>query len=100
MSRGVRDSGRQRLARVESDLPGFVRSIFNDGAGIVVELTYGRLRAIRNKPGEAVVMVHGSGGGYCWEDTWSRKRLLSFLDGATPENPEVRRAPAAEVWPR
>lgn len=100
MSTGIRDSGRQTLSQVQSSLSGYVRAVVNDGAGIEVELTYGRLRAIRNSPGEAVVMCHGRGGGYCWEAVWSRTRLQSFLQSATPDDPEVRRAPAPEVWPR
>lgn len=100
MSAGIRDNGRQRLGDVQGELSDFVASVFTDGAGITVELTYGRLRAVRHRGGEAVVMVHGAGGGYCWEDTWSKKRLRSFLDETAPPNPEVRRAPPQEVWPR
>ena len=97
--RSIRDRGRQQLSAIDADLSTLVDTVF-DGAGIQVELTYGKCRAVRLKPGVAAVMVHGPGGGYCWERQWPKKRLRSFLTAATPDDPQVRRAAPAEVWPR
>lgn len=98
-TRQIRDSGRNRLSTIDASLSDLASAVF-DGAGIEVELTYGTLRAVRLKPGVAAVMVYGRGGGYCWERQWPRKRLLSLLKAATPEDPLVRRAAPQEVWPR
>lgn len=98
-SRSVRDSGRNRLSTIEADVSDLVNAVF-DGAGIEVELTYGKLSAVRLRPDTAAVMLHGSGGGFVWERQWSKKRLRSFLEATTPEDAYVRRSSPAEVWPR
>lgn len=98
-SREIRDSGRNRLSTINAELSDLTGAVF-DGAGIEVELTYGKCRAVRLKPGVAAVMVQGEGGGYCWDRQWSKKRLAAFLDATTPDDPLVRRAAPAEVWSR
>lgn len=94
----VRDSGRHRLSTVEADLRDYVSSAF-DGSGIEIELTYGRLVAAWQPGNKVYVRVTGPGGGFCWSDTWSRRRLIALLEAATPDDPHVRRCKAAGVLP-
>ena len=94
-----RDTGLNPLSTVQGDLHGLVDAACQ-GYGIQVELTYGWLYAQRARNEKLDVVLYGTGGGFVWRRQMKRHGLRNIILDSTPENPEVRRGPASEVFPR
>lgn len=71
-----------RLSNVQGDLPGLIDQVGHNP--LQVRIAYGTVR-ITKAGTEYDIECVGSGGGFCWERTWSKQRVVSFLRNATEE---------------
>jgi hypothetical protein len=75
------------LSDVPGDLPGLIDQVgYNP---LQVRIAYGTVR-ITKAGSEYEVECVGSGGGFCWERTWTKRRVVSFLRDTT-DDPEFKR---------
>jgi len=98
-SRDDRDSGLHQFSAVEAGVRDYVDAVVGGMAvevvlpsGITVYATQGYESAVN-------VAANGPGGGFIWQRQWSRRDWRDYLRQVVKYDPQIRRGPAAEVFP-
>lgn len=66
-----------RLSSVPGDLDGLLDQVGHDP--LKIKLSYGTLK-ISKQNSMYSVELYGSGGGFCWSQTWSKKELKGWIE--------------------